>query len=292
LISKAAGEYRMDANYSLVHMMNSSCSPPELIHLAAKVGYDCVSLRTIPTRWLEDAGTAGAAIRATTSGNERYDLVKDKSLLRATKKAALEEGILIHDIENPRICDGVNVRFYEADLEVAAEMGARHILTNIWSDDFPFYTEQFSHLCELAEPYGLTVNLEFVTWSGVKDLSQAKKVLETAGKRNMGIVIDTLHAYRSQVRWEELDQLPGEWFSYAHLCDCGKEIPSDLESLVHAGRAERLYPGEGAVDFRGLIQRLPHIIRGLEIPSERRIKEYGFEEHARRALLAAKKILE
>ena len=34
--------------YSLVHLTNISCPPPEMIRVAARAGYDAVSLRTIP----------------------------------------------------------------------------------------------------------------------------------------------------------------------------------------------------------------------------------------------------
>lgn len=38
----------MKQRYSLVHLTNISCPPPEMIHVAAKAGFDAVSLRTIP----------------------------------------------------------------------------------------------------------------------------------------------------------------------------------------------------------------------------------------------------
>ncbi len=34
--------------YSLVHLTNINCPPPQFIYTAAKAGYDAVSLRTIP----------------------------------------------------------------------------------------------------------------------------------------------------------------------------------------------------------------------------------------------------
>ena len=34
--------------YSLVHLTNNSCPPPEMIREAARAGYDALSLRTIP----------------------------------------------------------------------------------------------------------------------------------------------------------------------------------------------------------------------------------------------------
>ena len=102
--------------------------------------------------------------------------------------------------------------------------------------------EQFQRLCELAAGYDQSVHLEFVTWSAVKDLRTAARMLLASGWKNVGIVVDTLHFYRSRVKAEELDFLPVEWFSYVHLCDCGPEIPEDIPSLVKTGIQERLIP--------------------------------------------------
>ena len=102
--------------YSLVHLTNIDCPPPEMIRVAAKAGYDAVSMRTIPMGL---------------PGEKPYDIAKDAQLLRETRRAAQETGIQLHDTENARIADGVDVSSYEPALAAAAELGIRHILTNI-----------------------------------------------------------------------------------------------------------------------------------------------------------------
>lgn len=261
--------------YSLVHLTNIACPPPEFIRTAARAGYDAVSLRTIPMGL---------------PGETPYNMAKDRQLLQDTKLALSETGIRYQDTEVARIADGVDVTTYEPSLAVAAELGVTQILTNIWTAERSQYTDQFCTLCALAAQYGQTVNVEFVTWASVADLKDTKALLRAAGQENVGIVVDTLHFYRSRVAPEELDDCPAGWFHYAHLCDCEREIPSDLESLTHCARAERLYPGEGAIQIREIISRIPNqdIIYGIELPHTARLKELGFEEHARRALRAAK----
>lgn len=261
--------------YSLVHLTNIACPPPEFIRTAAKAGYDAVSLRTIPLGL---------------PGERPYNLAKDPQLLRETKQALRETGLKYTDTEIARIADGVDVRDHEPALAAAAEMGVTHILTNIWIDDKARYTEQFVKLCELAQQYGQDVNVEFVTWASVSDLKQTKELLLASGKKNVGIVVDMLHFYRSRVQASELDDCPKEWFHYAHLCDCGAPIPTGIDALAHTGRAERLYPGEGAVPIREIISHIPNqeIAYGLEVPHAVRLGELGFEEYARRVLNAAK----
>lgn len=108
-------------------------------------------------------------------------------------------------------------------------------------------------------------------------------MLREVAQPNVGIVVDALHFHRSRVQLQELEALPREWFHFMHLCDTGKEIPTDPKILAHDGREERLYPGEGAVDLKGILSKLPEeIVRGIEVPHSKRLQEAGFEAHARR----------
>ena len=262
--------------YSLVHLTNISCPPPEMIRVAARAGYDAVSLRTIPMGL---------------PGERPYDIAKDPHLLRETRRAAQETGILLHDTENARIAAGVDVQDYEPALAAAAELGIRHILTNIWTPDRSFYTDQFCRLCELAARYEQTVSVEFVTWASVTDLRQVRQLLLDSGKENVGVVVDCLHFYRSRVQLHELEECPQSWFHYAHLCDCEAPIPRDEAALIHTGRAERLYPGEGAIPIAEIISRIPQVVCGVEVPHLTRVEKIGYETHARRALEGAKACL-
>ena len=60
--------------YSLVHLTNLACPPPEFIRVAARAGYDAVSLRTIPLGL---------------PGEQPYDMTKDPQLLRETRRAVM-----------------------------------------------------------------------------------------------------------------------------------------------------------------------------------------------------------
>ena len=267
----------MSHKYSLVHLTCISCPPPEFIRTAAAAGYDYVSLRTIPMGL----------------PNEVPHLLTDRVLLKETRAASLETDVKINDTENARIFDGVNVQEYAPHLAAAAELGIKHILCNVWTANRSFYTKKFAELCQLAAQFDQDINLEFVTWAGITNLEQAAQLLRDVDLPNVGIVVDALHFHRSRVKLEELESLPKEWFRFMHLCDAVQEIPTDLDVLVHDGREERLYPGEGAIDLKGILSKLPeNIVRGIEIPHSVRTAEIGFEAHARRALEYAKKYLE
>lgn len=109
---------------------------------------------------------------------------------------------------------------------------------------------------------------------------------------NVGIVVDMIHFYRSKVKLDELNGLPPQWFSYVHLCDCEVEIPKDIETLARTGVSGRMVPGEGAVDTKGILKRLPPAVLGLEVPNERRISDLGASAYWKDLLTKTKRFLE
>ena len=278
---------RIMNKYSLVHLTSAATTPPELIRTAARCGFDCVGLRSIPTR----TGQKVDAVREAVTGKNPFPLADDAALRAETRRAAENEGVFINDVENARIFDSVDVRNYERDLAAAAELGVRHVLTNIWTPDKAFYTEKFAELCELAESYGIDINLEIVTWSAVPGLREAAELLFAVNRPNQGIVLDTIHFYRSRNTLADLEGLPREWFRYIHMCDAPLEIPTG-DDLIRTGLEERLVPGEGAVDIKGIVEKLPGVVRGLEIPNKKRIEAMGLERYLKDALERTKRYLE
>lgn len=269
----------MDYKYSLAHLTVLGCTPPEMIYIARMAGYDYASLRPVYMRL---------------PGEPNYALAENREMLRLTKQAMRDTGIGIHDVELFRILDDMDVSEYEPALEVGAELGAGCALCSIWTKDKGRYMEQFAKLTELAGKYGMSVDLEFVTWAAVNNLTGVKEVLNAQAGKNIGCMIDILHFHRSRVALEELDEIPREWFHFIHLNDAPEYIPemSDMENLTFVGRDARLYPGEGYADIEGIVRRLPQVACSVELPHTQRAKELGYAEHARRCLETSKRYFE
>lgn len=268
----------MKRQYSLAHLTVLGCSPPEMIYIASMAGYQYVGLRPIYMGL---------------PGEPNYALAELPEMYRHTKNALEETGLGLHDIELARIVDDLDLRRYEPAFEVSAKLGAKHIISSIWTSNKPYYIEKFGELCELAAQYDMTVNLEFVTWANVKNLKDAREVLQAVNCGNAGILVDTLHAHRSRVTPQEVADLPKDWLHMAHFCDGPAEIPSDRESLIFVGRDARDYVGEGAIDVAAYVDVLPRrVVLSLEIPHLAHVREYGYAEHARRCLVTAKKYVE
>jgi sugar phosphate isomerase/epimerase len=255
--------------FSLAHLTVLGCSPPEMTRIAARAGYDFVSYRLI------QMGLA----------NERdYSLAHNPAMLRETKSALADTGLKLHDIELARIVDGVDIAAYLPELEVAAQLGARRVISSVWTANRTYAIDSLGRLCGIAGKLGLQVSLEFVTWSNAPRLRDAVGLMGAVRQPNCGLLIDTLHFHRSRVRLEELDEVPSERFHFVHLCDAPREIPATAGELIRTGREARLDPGEGGIDLAAIISRLPRVPYSLEIPNLDRVKRIGYEAHARLCL--------
>jgi sugar phosphate isomerase/epimerase len=269
----------MQNQFSLAHLTILGCTPPEMTYIAARTGYDFVSLRLIPM------GVPG----------EAACLPQEKQMIRKTKAALDETGIKLLDIELARILADRDPKTYVPAMEAAAELGARHVIASAWTtdrSDRDFIVERYAEICDLARPFGLTVDLEFPTFSRLTNLQEAADIVRAANRDNGGILIDTLYIHFSGVRLDQLAGLPPDWFHFLHISDTVEQIPTTREGMIHIARDERLYVGEGCIDFAAIFGRLPAIPFSIELPNAKRVKELGHEGHARRCLETAKQYLE
>ena len=268
----------MEPQFSLAHLTVLGCTQPEMTYIAARAGYDFVSMRLIPL------GLPG----------EPAGLPGDRKLLRETKTALDETGIALLDIELARIVADVDPKTYLPAMETAAELGARHVISSAWTRDRmdrDWIVERYGEICDLARPFGLTVDLEFPTISRLTNLQEAADIVRAADRSNGGILLDTLYIHFSGVSLDELSALPRDWLHFLHLCDTVLQIPTTREDMVHIVRGGRLCLGEGCIDFGAILDRLPTIPYSIELPNAKQVRELGYEGHARRCLDTAKQHL-
>ena len=269
----------MSHKFSLAHLTVLGWSPAEMAYNASLLGYDYIGIRNI------NMGVKGERDFSIPFGSGRY-----KSL----KEALEETGMKIHDIELARVLDGGDVSSYEPAFEAGASLGARAVLSSIWTDKKDYYIEQFAKLCDLAAQYGMTVNLEYVTWAGVWNLKGVMEVLNAVKRPNARVMADTLHTWRSRVSLGEPRSVPKKLFDMAHICDAPAEIPDrgDKDALIYTGRDARYYVGEGGIDVAGIVKCMREdTVLSIELPHLARAAEYGYTEHARRCLATAKEYL-
>ena len=216
----------------------------------------------------------------------------DKAQIQATRTALETTGLKVLDIELASITEDCDPREFEAALELGGELDARHMVMSAWTtrrDDRNFLLDVYSEACDLAAPYGLTIDLEFPSFSRLRTLDEVLDIVRAADRPNGGILVDTLYLHLSRVDLGELLHVPPEWLHFLHISDCLPGIADTCEGMIQLARDARLYPGEGWIDFAGIIERCPPMNYSIELPNQSRVAELGYEEHARRCLNAAKR---
>lgn len=266
----------MTPAFSLAHLTVLDLPPPEMVRVAARTGYRTVGLRLIRV----------------TDSTPGYPLMHDPVMMRATKAAMAETGIGVLDIEFVRITPGIDVAGLEPFLAAGAELGARHVITAPYDPDLARLADRLGAITDLAARYGLGTVLEFFPWTVVPDLATAVRIVEAAGRPETGILVDTLHFDRSRSRLEQLAAIPRRRLPFVHVGDAPVQASYTTEELLHAGRAERLPPGEGGIDIRGILRHMPQGIPiALEVPMTAMAAAEGAEAVARRVRQAAERWL-
>lgn len=262
--------------FSLAHLTVLSLPPPEMVRVAARTGYRGVGLRLI----------------AVTDSTPGYPLMHDPAMMRATKAALADTGVRVLDIEFVKITPEIDIPGLEAFVAAGAELGAGHVITAPYDPDLARLADRLGAVGELCARYGLRAVLEFFPWTVVPDLGAAVRVVEAAGRPETGILVDTLHFDRSGSRVEHLGGIPASRLPFVHVSDAPVQRSYTTEDLLHAGRAERLPPGEGGIDIRGILRHMPPGIPvALEVPMTAMTAAEGAEAVALRVRRAAEHLL-
>ncbi len=261
---------------SLAHLTVLGLAPPAMIRLAARCGYDAVGLRLI-------------AVTPETPG---YDLARDAPLRRETLAALRNTGLRVQDVEFVRLSPAFDAAALEPFLEAAALLGARHVICAPYDPDLARLAANLAAFGARAAAHGLSAVLEFFPWTVVPGLEDAARLVAATGREDVGILVDALHFDRSGSSLAALRALPPARLPFLHLCDAPRRPPYDTEALLHAGRAERLPPGEGEIPLRAILDAAPPGTPvALEVPMTALAAAEGYEVVARRAREAARRLL-
>jgi sugar phosphate isomerase/epimerase len=251
--------------FSLAYLTVLGTPPRQMIEIAAETGYDFVSLRLAPV----------------TPEELRFPFTTDPWLVADVINALDDCGISLLDVELIRTDPGTNVVDFAAFAEVAAEMGARHIVTQIPEPDRGRAVERFQEVCELADGFGMTADLEFIPWSPTGDLGAAAEIVMRAARPNGGILVDTLHFARSHSSVAQLADLPTEMFNLVQLCDARAPVSDSADELIRVARSDREPPGDGEIELELIVDTLPTVPYALEVPNEAMREKLGALEFSR-----------
>lgn len=260
----------MKRPFALAYLTTAPMEPLEALVLAQKLGFYAIAIRLAPL----------------TPGGHYSPLGENPVLLREILSCIKDTGVTVFDIEGVRLDAAFRRGSFDRQLQAAKELGAKVITVIGDHPDEAQMTESLAELCESAAPE-LTVALEFMPYSHIRDAETALRIVRRAHRPNARIVCDFLHAHRSGMATAGLSAIPSYWWSHAQLCDAPAEIPITREALIHTARCARLLPGMGGVDVRGMVRALPEDLPlSVEVPNTEQLARLGAWEWTRRALLA------
>lgn len=261
-------------SFSLAYLTASSLTPPQAVDLAAELGYQFVGLRLYPAA----------------PGGDAQPLHENPRMLAETVARVHGSGVGVFDLEIVRIGAVFDASEYLSFFEAGAKLGAKAVLVAGDDRDEARLATNYATLCEVARPFSLTADLEFMPWTAVPNASTAVRVLNAAGNpANAGVLVDALHFGRSATTLHDIAELPREWLHYAQVCDAPAVTNPTDEELIFTARRERLLPGEGVIDLHGLFNQLPRELPvSVEIPSESRVAQLGARAWARQALASSR----
>lgn len=232
---------------SLAHLSELDVPPLELVELAARAGFASIGLRVSPA----------------SPGGVKYPLRTAAEQAEMRQRLAAN-GVSVLEVEMVPLSETTRVADYRPMLETGAAVGASRLTVGGDSADFSVVAEKLAEMCELAHPYGITVDLEFMPFRPVQSLAHAVDVLKRAKQSNARILIDALHVFRSNSAIEQFASIDPAMIGPFQICDAPETPPPDL---VAEARTRRLLPGHGELALSTLIDALPADTRfGVEVP--------------------------
>ena len=136
-------------------------------------------------------------------------------------------------------------------LEASEALQAKHIKIGDFYNapcPMPRIIEAFAALCTEAEKYGATIGFELMACSMIDNLKDAITMVETAGAKNGGIILDIIQVVALGISHAEIRRIPLKSMIGIELNDGA--LPG---SPLYDPSRERRFCGEGEFDIKGLI---------------------------------------
>ena len=237
---------------TLVHLTVSDASPVELLKVAAESRFSSVAPRLV-SPCAEDRITP---------------VIGNEPLIRDLISLSNDLGVEIPYVDGIWIGPQSVAEDYELAFDVAARIGAKDFVVIGFDSDEERFIDNFGKFCELSSQFGLSLGIEFIPYSRIKNLSSACRIIKKSGMKNSKLVIDTLHLIRSGGSPQDLLAIDPGLISIFQISDAPYgPVKSDVDGLRQEARQSRLYPGHGALPLAEMVKILPAgLAIGVEVP--------------------------
>jgi sugar phosphate isomerase/epimerase len=261
---------------SLGHPTLIDLSPPELVRVAARAGFDAVNFR----------------ITQLDAKDGALSLLADEASVRETAAALAETGIALLDTEVIRIEPDTRADDFRPLFEVSRLLGARYVVAVGMAGDEAVVAGRFAELCAAAYPYGLKIVLEFMARGSIRTLDQARRIVTPVGAARAGILIDALHFYRSGAVVSDLAAIDPAFFPYMQINDVEDFRTRFSSPTPESVVWKKVLPGSGDLELAALMAALPPGIPvSVEVPPAPGTVGAAAEQYAARALESTRAVL-
>jgi sugar phosphate isomerase/epimerase len=143
-------------------------------------------------------------------------------------------------------------------LESAAALGARHIkVGDFFKTPVPMakLVDEFATLCAEARDHGTRIVFEFMPFSRIENLADARALVTGAAQPNGGICVDLWHVVKLGIPYADVAAFPSKYLLSIELNDGFVKAPPGMD-LVTETTCHRAFCGDGEFDVRGFVSTM------------------------------------
>lgn len=233
-------------------------------------GMDTISLAgTLPAKLaaVRAAGFAQIMLSA-------RDVVGHEGGLEVAARAVRDSGLRVTGFQVLRDFEGLSGHLHEYKIDIAKSMlemchsvgGTVLLVCSSTSahatDDRDALARDLRKLAMLAVPLGIRVAYEGLSWGRtINEFADAWDIVCRADAPNLGIGIDSFHAFASKSSLEDLEMLSPEKIFLVQLADFMWQETRTVEERIATARHFRVFPGEGvhSAALAELVMRLDEL---------------------------------
>jgi sugar phosphate isomerase/epimerase len=217
-------------------------------------GMDTISLAgTLPAKLqaIREAGFTQVMLMA-------RDLMGHAEGLEDAMRVVKASGLRVTGFQVLRDFEGLSGHLHEYKIDIAKAMlemcfavGAKVLLvcsstSTHASSDRDLLARDLRKLAMLALPLGIRIAYEGLSWGRtINEFTTAWDVVCRADAPNLGIGIDSFHAFASKTSLEDLDMLDPQKVFLVQLADFMWNEIASVEERINTARHFRVFPGEG-----------------------------------------------
>ncbi|RQW61108.1 sugar phosphate isomerase/epimerase family protein [Vibrio viridaestus] len=217
------------------------CNVMTETRIAHETGYDALEfIQTKLLRYLDNGGTTKALKQRVDSFGlntacvnallsiERHQVDERKEMLQEAERLTQ----IAHDLECPTV---QILPLFSID-HLPQESIMKIMMDNI------------DAISDIGLKYGVQYQIEIITETQFNTVEQAKDIIDTLDKGNIGIVVDFWHLHCSGYTADDIAKLSKDIIYGVHFCDGRRPYPGEVwDEMIQ----RNYFPGEGDVDIQG-----------------------------------------